>query len=348
MSITIAVDAMGGDHGPQVVVPASLNVLKLHPELKLILVGRQEIIEPLLLGLDDLKDRIEVHHASQQVTMDESPAIALRYKKDSSMRVCINLVKNNIAQACVSAGNTGALMATARFVLKTLPGIDRPAIMARLPTLTGKEVRILDLGANVDSSAEQLYQFGVMGSVVASAVDNIPNPRVGLINIGEEQIKGNGLVKETAQLLSQNSALNYIGYVEGNAVFAGVADVVVCDGFVGNVMLKSVEGISKLISHFFKEEFQRGIFGKLAALAAYPYLSRAKKRMDPRERNGASLLGLEGIVIKSHGGADIMAFAVAIEEAVIEAKKNIPELIRQRVSLLLEESNSQEPQAPLI
>ncbi len=337
--ITIAVDAMGGDHGPRVTVPAALSVLKKHPDLALIFVGQREVLEPLL-ARHEFGSRLQIQHASELVSMDESVAVALRTKKDSSMRVAINLVKEGRAQACVSAGNTGALMATARFVLKTLPGIDRPAIMTSFPMRTGKGARVLDLGANVDSTAEQLYQFAVMGSVVAAAVDNNPSPRVALLNIGKEEIKGNEQVKKTAELLSNNPAINYIGYIEGNAIFRGVADVVVCDGFVGNTMLKACEGISKLIAQYAKEEFQRSWLSKLQALICYPILKRLRARLDTRQYNGATLLGLRGTVIKSHGGADRIAFAYALEEAMVEVHKNIPQLICQQLGSVLDDPDA--------
>lgn len=339
---TISIDAMGGDFGFEVTIPASLKALRQFPHLKLILVGLPNELQPLLRHLgSDVADRWEIQAASEVVAMDESPAIALRSKKDSSMRVAINLVKEGRAAACVSAGNTGALMATARFVLKTLPGIDRPAIMARFPTKSGRDVRVLDLGANVDSTPEHLLQFSVMGSVAAKAVDNLPNPSVGLLNIGSEDIKGNSLVKNAAALLSQCTAINYIGFVEGDEIFAGKTDVVVCDGFVGNAVLKACEGIAKLMTGFAKEEIKRNWLSRLLILPAIPVLNRLKNRMDPRTRNGATLLGLNGTVIKSHGGADIFAFTCAIEQAVLEIEKNVPELIRERVSIILNKQSQE-------
>ncbi|MBS0352216.1 MAG: phosphate acyltransferase PlsX [Proteobacteria bacterium] len=328
---TIALDAMGGDHGPKVVVPAGLQVLKKHPDLHIIFVGRQEAIAPILeQSSAGLASQWTIHHASEEVSMDESPTVALRNKKDSSMRVAINLVHSGNAQACVSSGNTGALMATSRFVLKTLPGIDRPAIITRFPTLhESQQVRILDLGANVDSSAEHLCQFAMMGSVFAQAVDNIPNPRIGLLNIGEETIKGNEQVKQTSQLLLQNKQINYIGYVEGNTLFEGVADVVVCDGFIGNVTLKAAEGVAHLIAHYAKQAFKQNFLTRLAALPALPVLAGLKKKVDPQRRNGAILLGLKGIVVKSHGRAGIIGFSAAIEEAILEIENNIPILIER-------------------
>ncbi|EKD55286.1 MAG: hypothetical protein ACD_60C00017G0003 [uncultured bacterium] len=336
-NITIAVDAMGGDHGPPVVVPACLQVLKKYPALHLILVGDHEVLQQTLQTHHALpSERLIIQHASQQIEMDESPAHALRSKKDSSMRVSINLVKEGKADACVSAGNTGALMATARFVLKTLPGIDRPAIISTFPTMSPeKNMRMLDLGANVDSSPEHLFQFAVMGSVLAKAVDNIENPKVCLLNIGHEDIKGNELVKEAAQLLSASRAVNYAGYIEGDKIYKGDVDVVVCDGFVGNVALKASEGVAILIRYLLKEGFGRNWLTKLAAFISMSVLKSFVKRIDPDRYNGACFIGLPAIVIKSHGGAKRDAFAYAIEEAVIQAEKNIPELISAEVARLL-------------
>lgn len=342
--IRISIDAMGGDHGPRVTVAAAIMALKKHPNLHLILVGQQEVLAPLLNSQGkDLTDRWSIVHASEIVEMDELPSQALRAKKDSSMRVAINLVKEGEASACVSAGNTGALMATARFVLKTLPGIDRPAIMTRFPTvIAGKEVRVLDLGANVDSSSEHLYQFAIMGSIVTAAVDNIEKPKVGLLNIGEEEIKGNEQVKQAAEFFSQSDSLNYMGYIEGDAIFSGNADVVVCDGFVGNIVLKACEGISKLILREGQKTFMETWWTKLLGAFALPVLKRLKERIDPRKRNGATLLGLNGIVIKSHGSAKVFSYEVAIEEAVLEVEKNIPQLIREEVGSVLEENKESE------
>lgn len=332
----IAIDAMSGDHGPCVTVPASLRALEKYPELKLILVGDQQILgDELARHGGRTGERLELQHASQVVGMDEAPSSALRGKKDSSMRIAINLVKEGGAQACVSAGNTGALMATARFVLKTLEGIDRPAIITAIPTIRGHS-HVLDLGANVDSPAEVLYQFALMGSVLTSAVDNNPSPTVGLLNIGEEEIKGNEQVKEAARLIAA-SGLNYIGFVEGDDINKGKADVVVADGFVGNVALKTIEGAAKMISHYLKQEFKRNIFTKLAGLVAMPVLNALRRRIDPRAYNGASLVGLRGIVIKSHGSADVFSFTTAIGEAVLEVEKNVPEKIREQLGSLLEE-----------
>ncbi|HEY9050366.1 MAG TPA: phosphate acyltransferase PlsX [Gammaproteobacteria bacterium] len=331
----IALDAMGGDFGPEVIVPAAALLLKEKPNTQLILVGLEDVIRQHMQvnGLQE-SDRLKIHHASEVVAMDEAPAQALRKKKDSSMRVAINLVHQGEANAAVSAGNTGALMATAKFVLKTLPGIDRPAIMTTLPSITG-HTHMLDLGANVDCSAEHLHQFAVMGSITASAVDNVDNPRVGLLNIGSEEMKGNAQVKEADRLL-QNSNLNYIGFVEGDDIYKGTVDVVVCDGFVGNISLKTSEGVAKMITHFMKQEFNRNLFTRLAALVAMPILKAFKKRVDPRVYNGASLLGLQEIVIKSHGGADPFSFANAIKIALLEVEKAVPQRINKHLQTILE------------
>lgn len=342
-TIKIAIDAMGGDHGVSVTVPAALDMLQKYQNLHLILVGQQDLIQEQIDLYKDLekidKSRFSIKHASQSVAMDEAPSKALRNKKDSSMRVAVNLVKDGDAQACVSAGNTGALMATARFVLKTVPGIDRPAIISSLPTYNPeKEVRMLDLGANVDSCADHLYQFAIMGSVLAAAVSGIKAPRVGLLNIGEEEIKGNDQVKHTAQLLSECEKINYIGYIEGDDIFRGGVDVVVCDGFVGNVALKAMEGITKMIGYYVKQEFKKNLYTKLTALIGIPILKSFKKKLDPGRHNGASFIGLNGIVVKSHGSANRQDFGTAIREAVLEVDKNVPQLLREQVGALLEDA----------
>jgi phosphate acyltransferase len=330
-TVTIALDAMGGDHGPSVVIPAALAMLSRHPSLRVVLVGDAHTLEARLAGKHvGYGDRLVIRHASQVVLMDELPSQALRGKKDSSMRVAINLVKEGVADACVSAGNTGALMATARFVLKTIPGIDRPAICALIPSHDG-HTHMLDLGANADCTSEQLFQFGVMGAALASAVYGIDAPRVGLLNIGEEEIKGNEKVKEAAKLLS-SSHLNYIGFVEGNHIFSKDVDVVVTDGFVGNVALKTMEGLAKMIGQYIREEFRRSVFTRLLALVALPVLHALKRRLDPRHYNGASLLGLKGVVVKSHGSSDSVGFASAIRIAILEVQNQVP----QRISKLLE------------
>jgi len=328
--ITIAVDAMGGDAGAGVCVPASIEFVRRQPGVRIILVGQRELLEPLAAAAGGLPSGVEIRDARQIVAMDEPPADALRKKKDSSMRVAVDLVKDGTANACVSAGNTGALMATGRFVLKTLPGIERPAIMARLPTRHGS-ISMLDLGANADCTVDQLYQFAVMGSVVASVTEGIDRPRIGLLNIGEEDIKGNDIVKQAAVRLGA-SRLNYVGFVEADAIQDDRADVVVCDGFSGNVSLKSMEGTAKLIRHFLEIEFRGSVYGRLAGLVAWPVLQSLSRRLDPRRYNGASLVGLDGIVIKSHGGADALAFQQAIHVARVEAEKGVPDQIRELLS----------------
>ena len=328
--ITISLDAMGGDLGAEVVVPAALHFLKQDPDLNLILVGREEVIERYLKG-ENAGGRLTVHHASEEVAMDDSPSKALRSKKDSSMRVAINLVKDGTADACVSAGNTGALMATARFVLKMLPHVDRPAIIAAVPSIAGR-TWMLDLGANVDCNADHLFQFAVMGSELVSAVDGINAPRVALLNIGHEEIKGNEQVKGAHELL-ERSSLNYIGYIEGDAVYKEGADVVVTDGFVGNVSLKTCEGAATMISHYLKRAFNRNILTRMVGFITLPILRNFRCFMDPRRYNGASLIGLRGIVVKSHGGADQFAF----ENAIRFAKKEVAGDVSQRIAARVEE-----------
>jgi glycerol-3-phosphate acyltransferase PlsX len=337
--ITVALDAMSGDHGHSVVVPSARVALQRHPELHLILVGDQLTLEAAArkAGLP-LGGRVEIQHASQIVVMDEPPSKALRGKKDSSMRVAVELVKEGRAAAVVSAGNTGALMATARFVLKTLPGIDRPAILAELPAAGGYTL-MLDLGANADCTAEHLFQFAVMGSVVATAVHGIERPRVGLLNIGAEEIKGDELVREAARKL-QGGNLNYIGFVEGDNIFSDKVDVIVTDGFSGNVALKTAEGLGSWIAGLLRQEFDRNFLTRLAGLAAMPVLKRFKSRVDPRLHNGASLVGLRGIVIKSHGGADLIAFENAIRIAVLEVEKAVPGHIEALLERELDERRS--------
>ena len=330
-TVTIALDAMGGDHGPGVVVPAALSMLARHGFLHIILVGDAPTLTPMVSRQQaEYGDRLTVQHASEVVLMDEPPSQALRGKKDSSMRIAINLVKAGTADGCVSAGNTGALMATARFVLKTVPGIDRPAICALIPS-HGGHTHMLDLGANADCTPEQLFQFGVMGSALANAVYNIAAPRVGLLNIGEEEIKGNEKVREAARLLT-GSHLNYIGFVEGDDIFSRDVDVVVTDGFVGNVSLKTMEGLAKMISQNIREEFRRTAFTRFLAFVSLPVLRALKRRLDPRHYNGASMLGLKGVVVKSHGGTDSVGFASAIRIAILEVQNQVP----QRISRLLE------------
>ena len=323
---------MGGDHGLSVVIPACLRAVQNNSALKLLLVGdRNQVNLHLKKHGASINDQISVVHASEKVGMDELPSHALRNKKDSSMRVAINLVKEGQAQACVSAGNTGALMATARFVLKTLPGIDRPAIIAELPTKQGR-TRVMDLGANIDSCAEHLFQFAVMGSALIQALDGKAAPKIGLLNIGVEEIKGNDQVKRTAHMLTECKLLNYVGYVEGEHFYTGKVDLVVCDGFVGNVALKASEGLANLMISVLKESFLQNWWAKLVGLMARPALGHLKKRMDPARYNGASLLGLNGIVVKSHGGASDQAFQFAVEEAVLQVQNNVVELVRNQIT----------------
>jgi len=326
---------MGGDFGPDVTVLAAQRALKFSKDIELVLVGQQELLEPLLKELNLTNEpRLSVHHASQVVGMDESPAIALKKKKDSSMRVSINLVKEGLVGACVSAGNTGALMATSKFVLKTIPGINRPAICTSLPTTHG-HTHMLDLGANIDCSAEHLLQFAVMGSVLAQSVDETSNPTVGLLNIGSEAIKGNETVKK-ANALIEKTSLNYKGFIEGDDIYTGTVDVVVSDGFVGNVSLKTAEGLASMVNSVLKAAFKKNIFTKMAALVAMPVLKAVRHTLDPKQYNGASLLGLNGIVIKSHGGADVDSFLNAIKIAIIEIDKSVPDRINKEIEQYLQ------------
>jgi len=326
----IAIDAMSGDNGLEAVVPAAISFLKEHDDTRLTLVGDETLLNAELKRLKYLpNERLMIQHATQVVTMDEAPAQALRGKKDSSMRVAINLVKAGEADAAVSAGNTGALMATGRFVLRMLPGIDRPAICTALPASTG-HTYMLDLGANIDSTSEHLYQFAVMGSELVRAIDGKERPRVGLLNIGSEDIKGNEQVKAAHESLKDGD-FNYIGFVEGDDIFHGDVDVIVCDGFVGNVALKTSEGLAKMLSHELKAGYMKSIFTKIAAVISYPVLKAFRNRFDHRRYNGASFLGLKGIVIKSHGGADSIAFANAIGIARKAVMEKVPERIDQHL-----------------
>jgi glycerol-3-phosphate acyltransferase PlsX len=331
MTVTVAVDAMGGDVGVDVTVPAALELLNIDPDINLILVGNQDVIHKKLKQLRfSSSTRLTVQHASEVVSMDEPPALALKKKKDSSMRVAINLVKDNVAHACVSAGNTGALMATARFVLKMMPGIERPAIATKMPAING-HVYVLDLGANVDCGAEHLQQFGIMGSTLCAAIDGIDRPTVGLLNIGHEAIKGGEVIKQASQLLA-SSPINFYGNVEGDDIYRGTVNVVVCDGFVGNIVLKTSEGLAWMLSQMIKNEFKKNIFTKIAALVAMPVLKSFRKKVDHRQYNGASLLGLKGLVIKSHGGADSYAFRHAIQYAISEYRNNVISRIESTIA----------------
>jgi len=333
MTVTVAVDAMGGDHGPSVTIPAALAFLEETPDARVILVGLDAPCAAVLTkSRSSARDRVSLQAATEVVAMDEPPADALRKKKDSSMRVAVNLVKDGTVQACVSAGNTGALMAIARFVLKTLPGIDRPAIASQLPTRKGVTTA-LDLGANVNCTCEQLVQFAVMGSALVTAVDGIERPTIGLLNIGEEDIKGNDVVKQTAELLKA-SPLNFYGNVEGDDLYKGTTDVVVCDGFVGNVALKVSEGLVVMLYDFLKTEFMRNPVRRLAALAAFPALRAFKKRVDPRRYNGATLVGLRGVVVKSHGGADVLGFRYALLKAYTEVANGVLDKIAHEIAAM--------------
>lgn len=330
----IAIDAMGGDFGPRCIVPASIACLAEFPSLHLILVGQAPLLEELIArenGVD--RQRLSVEHASEVVGMDERPSQALRGKPDSSMRIALDLVRAGRAQACVSAGNTGALMALSRYMLKTLPGIDRPAMVSAVPTAKG-HCHLLDLGANVDCSAEHLYQFAVMGSVAAEAL-GVSRPRIALLNVGTEDIKGNQQVKLASSLLQQAEGLNYIGYVEGDGLYRGEADVVVCDGFVGNILLKSSEGLASMISARIEALFTDSLGSRMVGALALPLLRRLQGDLAPARHNGASFLGLQGIVVKSHGAAGSDGFQSAIRRALMEIRENLPQRLHGRLEDLL-------------
>ena len=351
MSVRVAIDCMGGDNGLSVTIPAALSFLRRVPDVELILVGASEAIEQALIqatgrgrkgapaGLPalpaDQRERVELCHASEVVEMDDSLQVALRGKRDSSMRVAVQQVSQGRANACVSAGNTGALMAISRFVLKTLEGIDRPAIATQMPNRTGGSTTVLDLGANVDCEPEHYLQFGIMGSALVSALGGPERPTVGLLNIGEELIKGNDAVKQAAELL-RASALNFHGNVEGNDIYDGTTDVVVCDGFVGNVALKASEGLARMLGDFIRDEYERDLISRLLALLSMPVLKRFRRRVDHRRYNGASLVGLRGVVIKSHGSADAYAFEVALQRGYDAARNDLPALIERTLARMRE------------
>jgi len=322
MGVTIALDCMGGDHGPAVTIPAAASFLEKHPDAKVVLVG---VADALATELSAARlaghPRVRLQPAAEVVCMDDTPAVALRGKRDSSMRVAVDLVKGGEADACVSAGNTGALMAISRFVLKMMAGVERPAIASMVPTMRGRSC-VLDLGANVDCTALHLLQFAVMGAALYSVVEKVERPTVGLLNIGEEDIKGNDMVKQAGELLKA-SGLNYHGNIEGFDIYKGTTDVVVCDGFVGNVFLKSSEGLARMLAAYLHEEFHRNALTKLVGLLSLPVINAFRRRVDPRRLNGASLLGLRGIVVKSHGSADSLAFEVAVNRAWDEASSGI-------------------------
>jgi len=332
MQHKISVDAMGGDFGPSVTIPASLKILKKYENISIVLVGNADEIIQILKKKKSLNHpRITIHNTTQIVGMDELPQSALKNKKDSSMRVSINLVKEGVVDACVSAGNTGALMATARFVLRMLPGIDRPAISSELPSANGTTC-MLDLGANADCTPEQLLQFGIMGSILTNVLHKKNNPSIGLLSNGSEAMKGSEVVKKSAELF-RNSHLNFHGNVEGDDIFKGTADVVVCDGFTGNISLKTTEGLAQMMANFLTLEFKRNLLTKISALIALPVLKRFKKRLDPRRYNGASFLGLNGIVVKSHGGADEFAFIHALETTISESENDVISKIKDQLKV---------------
>ncbi len=330
---------MGGDHGPKVIVPAAKQALAEIPDIELVLVGDEDQLNAEIhqLGMKH-EPRIRVHHTTEVVGMDEAPALALKKKKNSSMRVAIDLVKAHTVQACVSAGNTGALMATGKFVLKTVPGISRPAICTILPAMNGN-THMLDLGANLECTAENLREFAVMGSVLAQSVEGVEKPTVGLLNIGSEAMKGSDTIKQASRLIGE-SGLNYYGFVEGDDIYKGTVNVVVTDGFAGNVSLKTAEGTATLVNHVLRREFKKNLITKLAAIIALPVLQSVRKILDPRRYNGASLLGLNGIVIKSHGGADTSSFFNAIKIASIEIENDVPAKISRVVQSYLSSSEN--------
>ena len=341
MTVIVSVDAMGGDHGLSVTIPASLDLLRNFPDSQIRLVGLVDQLETALKKAPpELRERITIVPATEVVAMDDPIEIALRKKKDSSMRVAIEQVKEKLADAAVSAGNTGALMAISRYILKTMEGIDRPAIAARMPNTSGGSTTVLDLGANSDCTAMHLLQFAQMADVMLRVVDNKPSPTIGLLNIGEEVIKGNEIVKETGELLRQ-SQLNFFGNVEGNDIFKGTTDVVVCDGFVGNVALKTSEGLATMISDLIKAEFGRTILTKFVALLALPVLLRFKRRVDHRRYNGAVLLGLKGLVLKSHGSADRFAFYNALTRAYEAGKTHMVDRVAEAFAVSGHVSNSE-------
>ncbi|WP_374399804.1 phosphate acyltransferase PlsX [Niveibacterium sp.] len=332
MQVTLAIDCMGGDFGPSVTLPAARQFLRDDPYASVLLVGLPQAIEADASRLaGEFPGRARFVPVTQVVEMHEAPASALRAKKDSSMRVAIDRVKSGDAQAAVSAGNTGALMAIARFVLKTISGIDRPAIATILPAQDDRHTYVLDLGANVDCSAEHLLQFGIMGAMLVSALEHKERPTVGLLNIGEEEIKGNEVVKQAAELL-RSSGLNFYGNVEGNDIYKATTDVVVCDGFVGNVALKASEGVAQMMATTLRQELKRNLYTKLVALLAMPALRHFKQRVDHRRYNGAALLGLRGVVFKSHGSADAFAFEHALRRAAEAARNQVVDRITARVS----------------
>jgi glycerol-3-phosphate acyltransferase PlsX len=336
--LTIALDIMGGDHGPLVILPAALKALQDTSHLKFIFCGDQAVVNAYFSEQTlDLSNRYMIVHCTEHVRMDEKPTAALRNKKQSSMRKMLELVESGEADACVSAGNTGALLAMAFYVLKTLPGIDRPALISSLPTSTQHKVYLLDLGANVNCDSDTLFQYAVMGAVQAEQVAGIKRPRVALLNVGEEQIKGNDQVKYAGQLLEDAADINYIGFVEGTDIFTDAADVIVTDGFVGNIAMKSCEGLAKLFIDEVKLASQHNLMTKILAKIALPLFRKIYKRVNPDQYNGASLIGLRGIVVKSHGNASTDAFLYAINEAIQEVDRQVPNKIKDKIESVLME-----------
>jgi glycerol-3-phosphate acyltransferase PlsX len=339
--LTLALDAMGGDHGPHVTVPAAVQALKSHISLKMIFVGDKTEIQQHLQDLSkSVLSRIQIIHTTEVVAMCDRPVFALRSRKNSSMRLALELVRDGKAQACVSAGNTGALMAMAKVLLKTLPGVDRPALVSCLPSMTGKPVYLLDLGANVSCDSETLFQFAVMGSVLFEAVHKKSRPKLALLNVGVEEVKGNDQVQQAAQLLRHTDQVNYTGFIEGDEIYTGNVDVIVCDGFVGNITLKTSEGIAKLLVTELKRGLNQGLFVRFLSKLIAPRIQTVLSKMNPDHYNGASLIGLRGIVVKSHGNADEVAYLQAINLAVTEAKRRLPEMIKDRLESILLDINS--------
>ena len=337
MAIVVAIDVMGGDHGPRVTIPAAIEFIERHGDAEAILVGQTEVVTAeLARGGRTGNRRVRIHAATEVVSMDDQPVQAMRRKRDSSMHAALRLVKQGQAHAAISAGNTGAWMAISSFILRTLPGIDRPAICAPLPNQKGLPTYMLDLGANVDCKAHHLYQFSLMGSALVAAVEHIAHPKVGLLNIGVEDIKGNETVKEAAGLLraaSERGEISFYGNVEGNDIFKGTVDVVVCDGFVGNVALKTSEGLAQMLGRSLKAEFERNIFTRLGALFSLPAINGFRRRYDHRAYNGACLLGLNGLVVKSHGSADVFSFGRALDRAYEAVKSDVTAGISRRIAL---------------
>ena len=329
--ITIALDMMSGDHGLSSALPAAISAIEKMDDIYLILIGDQkQILENMPSKMKKLQDkRYSILHTDEYISMNDDILSAIRSKKKSSMRLCISAVKDKSADACVSAGNTGALMALSKIILKTISGIDRPAICTALPTKKG-HMHMLDLGANIESTSEHLYQFAIMGSALVKSLEESSNPRIGLLNIGSEEFKGNETIKSAGTMM-QTSALNYGGYVEGDDIFEGNYDVIVTDGFAGNIALKSIEGVANIISHFIKNEFKKNLYNKFSALISYPVMKGVRKKVDPRRYNGASLLGLQGVVVKSHGGADSYAFGRAIRTAYYEVKNEVLDKIESLI-----------------